>query len=883
MLATAAGILVGVGTCTETNIYHRRLAPNIPNKVAVSGRVCTDDPAQRQFPLKTMFIVDTSGSMAENDPEGQRWHATEDIINRYVTAKNHTFAIIKFAGETQQLTQDKVTGSGYTKDLSVLREAAAQLGMVDPCYGGSCRDWTGALSLASSIFTGDLLTTNPGTRSRTRYVFIFLANGPPDPRLDPDIAVEKAQLVAEVQALIDFGEENGAAEVAVHTVQLDDRPGTCQGAPEYFCNADTLCPPNCAGDEQCLAPAPRCTDDPSVTCADSADCTAVCEYLSVCSTDNGKVCQIAENCCPTLPCDDAAGTGPTNEETAELLQAMSTTGRGSFLRYTSAPQLNFWALDWEASSTYFVKKAFVVTNLNARSQDGAIVPDSDIDGMTDWEEACYGEMLSGQCDRISRCGCVLDVWDKTTNPAGTDTDPTKADTDGDGLSDMLETLFATVNLDPLRTDIPDACAELERPYGDRDADGLNDCEEKVLGTDLSLFDSDRDGYPDRLEFLYGTNYVEPDNLKDIDMDGLNNGLELEVHLDPQADDIEARSGDAYRYKVIDEGLRVVPFTSQAHQVYPGIQVTDVASRSTKGSGTLYYWPGSPPEVAWRDPGDSVHGRKVQISGNGDYLLYSECACVRECNPACNPNANEWCNPSTGVCVGDPCTYSTCLSTEKCDPGSGGRCLPDCTKTDCELGQRCDPLLGKCLTDRCLNASCPAGQACDTEAGVCSGPPCQGWICAGADMRVETSLKPPWITIEVDWDLLPKDGFWCDQGEAADGTPNPPCASQADCDANPKPGECRIREAIKVGLADKNCISFKVKNVTLVETQEITPGFGAGHNNIFAYFAQTPQGSPTAYSIFRAALINIRYFNEIKDPDWAEVPLTDGDFFPIEEK
>lgn len=877
-LAAAAGILIGVGTCTETNIYHRRLSPNIPNKVAISGRVCTDDPAQRQFPVKTMFIVDTSGSMSTNDPESRRWHATEDIINRYVTAANHEFAIISFASETRQLTQDLTTGSGYTKNLAILREAVAQLGLVD---SGARRDWLGALSLASSIFTGDLLTTNPGTRSRTRYVFIFLANGPPFPRPDPpDIAVEKSRLRDEVEALLTFGAENGVAEVAMHTVQLDDRPGTCQGAPEYFCNATTPCPPNCAGGEVCQAPTPRCTDDPSVTCVDSADCTAVCEYLSVCSTDNATVCNIAENCCPTLVCDDAWGTSAFNEETAELLKAMSTTGRGTFLRFTSAPKLNFWALDYDSSSTYFVKKAFIITNLNARSQDGAIVPDSDIDGMTDWEEACYGEMLSGQCERITRCSCALDVWDNTTNPAGTDTDPAKADTDGDGLSDMLETLFATVNLDPLRTDIPEACAVLSRPYGDRDADGLNDCEEQVLGTDLTLFDSDRDGYPDRLEFLYGTNYMQPDNLKDIDMDGLNNGLELELHLDPQADDIEARSGDAYRYKVEDEGLRVMPYTSQAHLVYPGVEVTDVASRSVGGAGTLYYWPGPPAQVAWRDPGDSVPGRRVTITGSGDYLLYSECSCVRDC--VTPPNVGEWCNPSTGVPQSDPCVLTTCLSTEKCDPGSGGRCLPDCTRAACELGQRCDPLLGKCLTDRCLNASCPSGEACDTEAGVCAGPPCQGWTCAGAGMRVDSQLKPPWISIHVDEDLLPRDGFWCDGGKDADGTDNPPCNTQADCTGSPA-GECRIREAVKVGLADKNCISFKVKNVTLVETLETTPGFGGGHNNIFAYFAQTPQGSPTAYSIFRASLINIRYINGIKDPDWAEVPLTDGDFFQIEEK
>jgi hypothetical protein len=31
------------------------------------------------------------------------------------------------------------------------------------------------------------------------------------------------------------------------------------------------------------------------------------------------------------------------------------------------------------------------------------------------------------------------------------------------------------------------------------------------------------------------------------------------------------------------------------------------------------------------------------------------------------------------------------------------------------------------------------------------------------------------------------------------------------------------------------------------------------------------------------LVQIRYFNGKKDPNWAEIPLGEGDFFPIQEK
>ncbi len=896
-------VAMAAGSCTDTNIYHKTLEPNVPNKVTISGSVCTDDPAQRQFPVKIMFLVDTYG-----DPQQQRQFAVEDIVNRYVASDNYTFAIIKFAGEVKQLTE------GYTKNMAIVKEATADLGFGSgSCVSGQCRDWLGALSLANSVFTGDLLTTNPGTRSRTRYVFIFVAGGPPDPKLNTtaDGCDEKCRLLRAVDEMVEFGADNGAAEVAFHTVQVDSIPGECQGTAEpRYCNSTTPCPANCAGDEICELPQRLCGDDRSIACSDGdafcssqgmGACTAEwlcdgdfatgcdgdticsnqgagrCDFVRVCSNDVGKDCVRADECCPTYPCNDPNSV--PNDRASELLVAMAFKGHGKYIRFSLFAQLNFWALDFDTTESVFVKKAFFVTNANVKSLGGQAMADSDGDGLSDVEEECYGEMLSGECKELARCRCQLDVWSKA-NPLGTDTDPTLADSDGDGLGDLLEMQFATVNLNPLRMDLPQACYGLEFPYKDRDGDGLNDCEEKLIGTDPSLFDSDRDGYPDLVEFKAGTNYLQPDHLKDTDMDGLCNGEEIEIHLDPQSNDTKARSGEAYRYKVIDEGLRVVPYVSQPH-LLSGLELTDVSGRSTPGAWTIYYYPAGTrradgsvrdvPTVAWGDPSGGLPGLEVDIPGNGTYIAYSSCSCVKECNPACGPG--DWCNPSTGSCAPDQCERITCGQGEKCESVSG-LCHADCTLTDCSLGQRCDPLLGTCLTERCLNIDCQSGQDCDPEAGVCAGPPCTGWNCA-AGTHLAENQKPPWVTINVDESQLPLSGFWCD------GTvDNTPCQTDADCPANTY---CRIRETVVVGLANKNCISFKVKNITLVETLETQAGFGNGYNNILVYLAQTPLDNPYAYSIFRAALVNMRFTEGHKIPDVAEIPLGDGDFFAIEEK
>ncbi len=153
-----------LGSCTDTNLYNKSVEPNLPNKIAVSGEVCTDDPAQRQFPVRLMFIIDNSATMFADDPNNHRASAVQDILNQYSSSSNYSFSIITFSDQTKQLT------TGYTQDQTQLKEAVFDLGVYN---ASGQRDWASALSLASSIYTGDLLSSSTGVRSRTRYIFIF--------------------------------------------------------------------------------------------------------------------------------------------------------------------------------------------------------------------------------------------------------------------------------------------------------------------------------------------------------------------------------------------------------------------------------------------------------------------------------------------------------------------------------------------------------------------------------------------------------------------------------------------------------------------------------------------------------------------------------------
>jgi outer membrane protein OmpA-like peptidoglycan-associated protein len=115
------------------------------------------------------------------------------------------------------------------------------------------------------------------------------------------------------------------------------------------------------------------------------------------------------------------------------------------------------------------------------------------------------------------------------------TDPHKADTDGDGLTDGDEVLKYHTN--PLKKDT--------------DADGLTDYEEiMTYHTDPNNPDSDGDGLSDGDEIL---KYHTDPLVKDTDGDGLNDGEEvLKYHTDPLVKDTDGdglNDGDEVtRYK-----------------------------------------------------------------------------------------------------------------------------------------------------------------------------------------------------------------------------------------------------------------------------------------------------------------------------------------------
>jgi hypothetical protein len=208
-----------------------------------------------------------------------------------------------------------------------------------------------------------------------------------------------------------------------------------------------------------------------------------------------------------------------HQTAASLLACMAQHGAGDFRDFANGEPVDFFGFSTEPLQRLYLLKNLLVVNRNARP--GTFAPDSDGDGLSDDEELLLG-----------------------SNPL----DP---DTDHDGFGDLLESKFPQ-NFHLLTPD--PGCAPADQ--GDRDGDGLKDCEEIFIGTSASRFDSDRDGAPDGIEWWMGTRPAVADLDDDPDRDGLTNGAELRAHTNPNLADSANLADIAQRLTISSEGAPV---------------------------------------------------------------------------------------------------------------------------------------------------------------------------------------------------------------------------------------------------------------------------------------------------------------------------------------
>ena len=465
-----AGALLAllVVSCTESGL--QPVQPPGPavldDRLQIDARVCTSPAVDDFFPVKILFLVDTSDSMSVTDRGATRAKAITDVLARYAGNPSVKFGVIAFDSKIDVLT-DGFTNSPDIGKISTRLSQADRL-----------TDYQGVLGAAYAMLSQDMLTSPPADRPRSKYVVIFFSDGTPDPQcsakgpdpflicsvpreqwqdaFDPPLPMD---LYPDLEAGGDYNQPEQIHQKVDQIVALQD----FYHVGEVRLHTAFLFDPAAAMDPLALP----------------------------------------------FHLDRVAGV--------KLLTEMSMHGGGTFTEFNSASKISFVNIHYAALKAPFALAAFLATSRNALPGQPAQGPgvDTDGDGLEDREEFTLGTCVGLGSGDMKGCVDAADsdgdgysdfVEARNARSGFHPRDPqlpsqrcmASGDTDGDGLRDCEEQVLRTdtrlfdsdadripdllevrAGLDPL--DPGDAAA-------DPDRDNLRSADEVRMHTDPLVAD-----------------------------------------------------------------------------------------------------------------------------------------------------------------------------------------------------------------------------------------------------------------------------------------------------------------------------------------------------------------------------------------------------------
>ncbi|MBI5543478.1 MAG: VWA domain-containing protein [Deltaproteobacteria bacterium] len=531
--------------CTEALLQPQAVTEStLDDRLQIRGRVCTNPPDPSGFPVKIVFLIDSSGSMCISDGPGSqasngfcetvgdqlaamgittpgRVRALHSLIDRFRNQRNVQVALIPFDSKVSNMYP--ATGFTPASDGALPTRIDALQNEL-----GKGTDYQGALAEAYARIDADIqgLVTagRRGELPRTKYVVILLTDGIPYPRCttndaDPDPSVYATPA----------------------------RPwGIWRDNPVTFCNplldenGDILENPNLDENDQeiVLGFTAGADRNQNYQVFDAADrLSALKDKYNIGEVRLHTIMLLnkeAVNLCGEICMRDVysipGGTAEDAARVAEwtLRQIAIKHGNGTFQQFTDMAQIELGSLDYSSLASRFVQKTLLVSNTAAFPVLQGPSLDSDGDAVPDTEDS---ERVVG-------------------------TNHLNVDTDGDGFPDSFELAHRPRGFDPLLPD-PRGCKDgpgfiAVFSCRDTDGDGLSQAAEVYLGTDPTLPDSDADGIPDGAEVLLRMDPAAAnERLMDHDLDGVPDLLEVFQHSNPMLDDRLVHARDSYRYEIVE--------------------------------------------------------------------------------------------------------------------------------------------------------------------------------------------------------------------------------------------------------------------------------------------------------------------------------------------
>jgi hypothetical protein len=470
----ASGLLVAILSCTDSGLEPARTAGGTvyDDELRLTGEICLSPDTDAVFPVKVLFVVDTSDSMSVTDRSHKRSDAVTAVLQRYQANPAVLFGVISFNSQI-----NATPGFANPPDLT----------NIDLTEADRLTDYQGALGAAYRMISQDIATSSPAEIARSKYIIIFFSDGTPDPQCSASPT------------------PCGTGDCLAHqhcraTVCKDDYL-ICTVPRKDWATAFTV--PTLAS----LYPDLEAGADYNLT---PQILRAVDDIMGL--QDFYHVGEIRLHTAflydPEAASDPlAAPFGLDREGGVALMTAMAEHGLGTFTEFDSASKIDFLSINYTPYIEENALAGVLATNLSVIDTGDGLEADSDGDGLTDAQEQ------AGHTCVTAGPGC---------------SDP--ADSDGDGYTDLFEERNRVSGFDPLDPNKPLTPCSSKR---DRDGDLLRDCEEDFLKTNSRLPDSDGDRIPDGLEFRAGMDPLDrTDAFGDMDSDGDRNLDEITAHTNP---------------------------------------------------------------------------------------------------------------------------------------------------------------------------------------------------------------------------------------------------------------------------------------------------------------------------------------------------------------
>lgn len=155
---------------------------------------CAEQLQSVTVPVKMLFIVDTSGSNADDyiysgtdSDKSLRGGSIDEFFAEYKVKDNFSWGFITFSGISATSLIGSDSSPTFTSSVTTMSSAISNFYKISD-YGGT--PYVAALDLAAKAVTND--TTYSST---DKYVVIFLSDGVPDPVVADDVLASKVKNV----------------------------------------------------------------------------------------------------------------------------------------------------------------------------------------------------------------------------------------------------------------------------------------------------------------------------------------------------------------------------------------------------------------------------------------------------------------------------------------------------------------------------------------------------------------------------------------------------------------------------------------------------------------------------------------------------------------